>query len=305
MHGHSPAGEPKASEARSGAHYHARLLAAFAVIAGFFLVEAIGGILTGSLALLSDAAHMFTDVIGLGMALAAIRVANRRVTSSQQTFGLYRLEVLAAGANAVLLLGVGLYILYEAYQRVRDPAQIASGPMLWIAVLGLLANLVAFGLLREGAKESINVQGAFLEVLSDTLGSTGVIIAALVIRLTGWTIVDPLIAAAIGLFVVPRTLSLGRQALRILMQHAPERVGIDALTARLRTLSGVAGAHDVHVWTLTSGMDVGSAHLLLAPDASSTDVLTAAQSVFRDGFSIEHATIQIESGDGGCAQTRW
>lgn len=303
MHDHASPWKSPGSGA--GARYQTRLLAAFALISGFFLVEVAGGLISGSLALLSDAAHMFTDVIGLGMALAAIRVANRRAANSQQTFGRYRLEVLAAAANALLLFGVGIYILFEAFSRLWNPPEVLSGSMLGVALAGLAANLGAFALLREGARESLNVQGAFLEVIADTLGSLGVIVAALIIRFTGWTPIDPLIAAAIGLFVVPRTLRLGRQALRILMQSAPEHVDVEALVHRLERISGVAGIHDVHVWTLSSGMDVGSAHIRLASNASGAGVLAAAQTIFRDEFGIEHATIQVETHDGACNETLW
>ncbi len=302
-HDHGASARPPGAGA--GARYQSRLLGAFALISAFFLVEVVGGILSGSLALLSDAAHMFTDVIGLGMALAAIRVANHSAPNRQHTFGRYRLEVLAAAANAVLLLGVGLYILFEAFERFQNPPEVLTGSMLGIALAGLAANLGAFALLREGAKESLNVQGAFLEVIADTLGSLGVILAAVVIRFTGWTAIDPLIAAGIGLFVVPRTLRLGRQALRILMQSAPENVDVEALCLRLERIPGVDEVHDLHVWTLSSGMDVGSVHLRLMPDTPDSGVLDVARAIFRDEFGIDHATIQVEKSEGACKEMLW
>lgn len=305
MHDHAGPQVPGVEGSRAGARHRERLLWAFLVIGAFFLAEVIGGFLSGSLALLSDAAHMFTDLIGIGMALAAIQVANRRARDPRHTFGRYRAEVLAAAANAVLLLGVGIYILCEAYGRLVSPPQVESGPMLWIATGGLAANLVAFFLLREGAKESLNVQGAFLEVLADTLGSLGVITAALVIHFTGWVYADPLIAAAIGLFVIPRTIRLGRQALRMLMQHAPERIDVEALAGRLSALAGVDGAHDLHVWTLTSSMDVASVHLLAASEADVSTVLEAAQHLLRDEFGIAHATIQVEAPGRACDERSW
>ena len=194
------------------------------LIAAFFVVEAVGGVLTNSLALLSDAGHMLTDVIGLGMALAAIQLATRhaqRDDTGQHTFGLYRLEILAAFVNALLLFGVAIYVLVEAVRRITGEPEVLGIPMLVVAVLGLAVNLVAFALLREGAKESINVEGAYLEVLADTLGSVGVIIAAILLEVFGWTWVDPVVGAAIGLWILPRTYRLGGQAVRILLQAAP------------------------------------------------------------------------------------
>ena len=228
-HGHSHgAGHAHSHGAtRAGARHQGRLAAAFAVRAVFMVVELVVGLVTGSLALLSDAGHMVTDVAGLGMALAAIRLADRHAAGSAaahpgRTFGLYRLEILAALANAVLLFGVAGYVLVEAVQRFGDAPEIDSGPVLVAAGLGLLANLVAFALLREGSKESLNVEGAYLEVLADTVGSVGVIVGALVMRSTGWAWIDPAVGVAIGLWVVPRTWRLAGQAVRILIQAAPQ-----------------------------------------------------------------------------------
>lgn len=306
MHDHTRRGEAGADHGvRAGARHRSRLLAAFFVIGAFFVVEVVGGLLTGSLALLSDAAHMFTDVLGLGMALAAVHAAGQRARSPQHTFGFYRLEVLAAAVNALMLFGVGLYVLYEAWLRLRNPPLVLTGGMLGVAVAGLVANLVAFALLREGSKESLNVQGAFLEVLADTLGSIGVIGAALVIRFTGWTLADPLVAAAIGCFVLPRTASLAHQALRMLMQHAPAHISVADVARRLAEIPGVESVHDLHVWTLTSEMDVASAHLRLVADARATDALSAAQQIMRAEFRLSHATIQIETREGECSESTW
>lgn len=305
MHDHAHGSRAAGGGASAGSKYRRHLLIAFGVIGAVFVVELVGGILSGSLALLSDAAHMFTDVLGIGMALAGIQLANRRARNPQHTFGAYRAEVLAAGANALLLFGVGLYILYEAYQRLQSPPEVMSGLMFWIALAGLAANLFVFFLLREGAKESLNVEGAFLEVLADTLGSLGVIAAALIIRFTGWTLVDPLIAAAIGLFVVPRAARLGGQALSMLMQHAPSAIDVERVRARLLSIEGVDDLHDLHVWTLTSSMQVMSVHLLVAPGSMSAQVLESAQRLLRDEFSITHATIQVETSEGACGETHW
>lgn len=272
------------------------------------VVEAVAAWATGSLALLSDAGHMFTDVLGIAMALAAITVAGRAADRDpQRTFGLYRLEVLAALANAVLLFGVAVYVLIEAVRRFTHPPEVLAGPMLVVAVAGLVANLVAFALLREGAKESINVRGAYLEVLGDLVGSLGVIVAAVVIATTGWQYVDSIVAAAVGLFILPRTWRLGRAAVRILVQAAPEHLEVPAVRARLAALPGVRDVHDLHVWTLTSGMDVASAHLTLEPTAEVGPVLAAARSALYDEFAIEHATLQVEpaAASGACDRLHW
>ncbi|WP_030488750.1 cation diffusion facilitator family transporter [Micromonospora chokoriensis] len=292
----------------NAAHQHrGRLWAAFALLATLMVVEAVVALHTGSLALLSDAGHMFTDVLGIGMALAAITATRRATGDPQRTFGLYRLEVLAALANAVLLSGVAIYVVIEAIRRFGDPHQVIAGPMLAVAVLGLLANVAAFALLRAGARESINLQGAYLEVLGDLLGSLGVIGAALLITVTDWWWADPLVAVAIGVFILPRTWRLARAAVRILVQAAPEHLQVTAVHDRLAAVPGVVEVHDLHVWTLTSGMDVASAHLTMAPGAEVGAVLTAARTALHDDFRIEHATLQIEPGaaSGACGSIEW
>jgi cobalt-zinc-cadmium efflux system protein len=291
----------------AGAKHRGPLLAAFALLAVFMVVEGAAALATGSLALLSDAGHMFTDVLGIGMALAAITATRRATGDPQRTFGLYRLEVLAALANAVLLSGVAIYVVIEAIRRFGDPHQVIAGPMLAVAVLGLLANIAAFALLRAGARESINLQGAYLEVLGDLLGSLGVIGAALLITVTDWWWADPLVAVAIGVFILPRTWRLARAAIRILVQAAPEHLQVTAVHDRLAAVPGVVEVHDLHVWTLTSGMEVASAHLTMAPGAEVGAVLTAARTALHDDFRIEHATLQIEPGaaSGACGSIEW
>jgi len=276
----------------------------------FFVVEAVTGLLTNSLALLSDAGHMLTDVIGLGMALAAIQLANRferrsdRV--SQHTFGLYRLEILAAFVNALLLFGVALWVLIEAARRFGSEPEVLETPMLVVAVIGLLANLVAFGLLREGAQESINIEGAYLEVLADTVGSVGVIVAALLMRFFGWTWADPLMAALIGLWILPRTWRLGRNAVRILLQAAPEHISLDRLSRDLESIDGVLDVHDLHVWTLTSEMEAASAHLMTTDDSDAHGVLDQARHLLDEDYGIQHATFQVEpESHSGCEQVSW
>jgi cobalt-zinc-cadmium efflux system protein len=291
----------------AGAKHRARLWWAAALLAAFMLVEAAAAILTGSLALLSDAGHMFTDVLGIAMALAAITAAGRAATDSQRTFGLYRLEVLAALGNAILLTGVAVVVVIQAVRRFTDPPDVPAGSMLIVAVGGLLINVIAFGLLRAGAQESINVRGAYVEVLGDLLGSVGVIIAAVIIGLTGWSYADPIVAVAVALMILPRTVALGRSAVRILVQAAPKNVDITEVRARLAAVPGVCDVHDLHVWTLTSGMDVASAHLSLDPAAELGTVLTTAREALHEDFHIDHATLQVEPvGAGGkCTPAGW
>ena len=296
-HGHASA---------SGQHV-GRLWAALGLGATFLVVETTIGVATGSLALISDAAHMLTDVIGIGLALAAVILAARNHTNQSRTFGMYRAEVLAALANAVLLFAVAGYVLYEAVERFAAPPAVPGLPVVLTAVTGLVINAIAFLLLREGAKESLNLRGAYLEVLSDLVGSVGVLISGLITLTTGWRYADPVIAVAIGLFVLPRTWGLAKRALRILFQHAPERVDVERLRDDLTALDGVTEAHDVHVWTLTSGMEVASVHLAVAPEATPADVLVRAQKLLTDDYRLEHATVQVEPRDATakCRDLSW
>ena len=291
---------------RAGARHASRLWWSFALITGFLVVQVVAGLATNSLALLSDAGHMATDALGLGMALAAITAANRSTQAQHRTFGLYRLEILAALANAVLLFGVAGYVLIEAARRLDDPPDVASLPVLIVGVIGLAVNLVAFGLLRQGATESLNVRGAYFEVVADTLGSIGVIVAAAVMWATGWGWVDPVIGAAIGLFILPRAWKLGREAVRILVQAAPEGVDLQAVTTALTAIDGVADVHDLHVWTLTSDMEVLTAHLGISQGVDSQTVLQQARTVLSEQFHLSHATLQVEvAGNHDCEDMTW
>ena len=277
----------------AGGRHRRALLIAWAITAAYMLVEAVVGVLTGSLALLSDAGHMLTDVLGLSMALAAIQFA-RSTRNPSHTYGLYRLEVLASVANALLLFGVALYVLYEAALRFSDPPEVAGAPMLVVAAVGLLVNLASFRLLRAGAAESLNVRGAFLEVMADALGSAGVLIAGVVVITTGWPYADPIIGAGIGLFILPRTWRLARAALRILLETAPPGIDVEQVQRRLEALPGVAAVHDLHVWTLTSGLEAASGHLALAEGSDLASVLGEATAVLEAGFGIGHTTLQCE-----------
>lgn len=286
--------------------YLGRLTAAFAIALVYFVVEAAFALMTDSLTLLADAGHMLTDTVGLGMALAAISVAARAQRRGHRTFGLYRLEVLAALANAVLLLAVAAYVLWHAVLRMSDPVHLPTHQMLFVAIIGLAANLAGFLLLQEGAKTNLNMRGAYLEVVADAIGSAAVILAAVLILLTGWAWVDPAFAIALAIFIVPRTLRLASAALRVLLQAAPPHVDLAKVESDLRAVPGVVAVDDLHVWTLTSEMDVATAHLRVAAGVGPPDVLAAAQAVLHERHGIGHATLQVEpEGDLGPVYARW
>ena len=287
-HGHAHPGA-----ASAGARHRRPLLIAFALTAVYMLVEVAAGLVTGSLALLSDAAHMGTDVLGLGMALAAITLAQRSA-HPQRTYGTYRLEVLAALANGFLLFGVAAYVVFEALSRLVAPPPVPGLPMLAVALVGLVVNLISFRLLTAGSKESLNVRGAYLEVISDLLGSVGVIAAAVIIFTTGWRYADPLIGAGIGLFILPRTWRLTAQALRILMEVAPPGMDVDQVQRRITQLPGVADVHDLHIWTVTSGLETATGHVVLEDGADLHTVLDHVTALLAQEYHVTHATIQCE-----------
>lgn len=268
---------------------------AFALTLLFLLVEVVGGLLSNSLALLSDAAHMMTDVLALGISLFAVRMS-RRPADAKRTYGYARMEAIGAMVNGGLLFVVAGFILWEALGRFREPQAVASNAMLVVAVLGLLVNLVSMRLLAAGAGESLNVRGAYMEVWSDMLGSLGVIAGALLIRFTGWTVVDPVIAVLIGLWVLPRTWTLLRAAGQVLMQGVPAGLNIDELRDAMQATPGVAAVHDLHVWALGSREPILTAHVLLADDAGDADVLREALAdMLHARFGIDHATLQMEA----------
>jgi cobalt-zinc-cadmium efflux system protein len=289
----------------AGGRHLRRLWVAVGLGAVTFVVQLVVGLMTSSLALLADSAHVFTDVFGVALAAGAIMVAHGVGQGKGRTFGLYRSEVLAALVNAVLLFAVAGWVLYEAIGRFDSPPEVPGLPVTVVAFVGLLMNVGAFLLLRDGAKESLNVRGAYLEVLADMVGSVGVLVSGLLMLLFGWRYADPVIGVGIGLFVLPRAWRLGRSALRILFQHAPEGVDIKEMTTDLTKVPGVREVHDLHVWTLTSGMEVVSAHLTTAEGVDQKDVLVAAQGVLADNYQIEHCTLQIEVPSVKCHETKW
>lgn len=259
----------------------------------YLLAEVVGGLWTGSLALLADAGHMLTDVAGLFLALLAIRFAEKPATS-ERTYGYYRIEILAALTNAVVLIGISLYILYEAYERFKKPPEVQSAGMLAIAAIGLVINIIGIYILRAGSEESLNMKGAYFEVLSDMLTSIGVIVAGVIMLTTGWYYADPLISAGIGLFILPRTWILLKDAVGVLLEGTPSDVNLTALREALEKVEGVTGVHDLHVWALTSGMNAMSVHTVITADDQHDAVLTRVHELCTDEFKISHVTVQTE-----------
>ncbi|MCA2201825.1 cation diffusion facilitator family transporter [Streptomyces sp. SMS_SU21] len=293
-HGHAY-GAP--SGGTVSAAYRGRLRIALGITVFVMVVQIVGGMLADSLALVADAAHMATDALGLGMALLAIHFAGRP-PSERRTFGLARAEILAALANCLLLLGVGGYVLYEAVQRFITPAATEGGLAMVFGAVGLAANLVSLSLLMRGQKESLNVRGAFLEVAADALGSVTVIVAALVIVTTGWTAADPIASLVIALMIVPRTLRLLRETLDVLLEAAPKGVDMTEVRAHILNTPGVEDVHDLHAWTITSGMPVLSAHVVVSADTLNAigheKMLHELQDCLGDHFDVQHCTFQLE-----------
>jgi cobalt-zinc-cadmium efflux system protein len=297
-----------------------KLRIVFYIIAGFLAVEVVFGIITGSLALLADAGHMVADVGGLALALFAVSYS-RKPPTPQRTFGFYRLEILAALANGMVLILISFYILYEAYWRIIEPRQIDVLPMLVVASVGLVVNVVGIMLLKSHSHNiplnsietddhtiqtgqdrskndkvsDLNMQGAYLEVLSDTFGSVGIIIAGIVIYLTGFYLADPIVSIILALFIFPRTWRLLNKSLHILMEGVPSNVSHEEVKNAILQIKGVTGIFELHIWTITSGLNALSAHVAVIDPSRSLDVLQEINSLLEKDFRITHATIQIES----------
>ncbi|MDU0372328.1 cation diffusion facilitator family transporter [Hymenobacter endophyticus] len=262
----------------------------------YLVAEVIGGFWTGSLALLADAGHMLTDVAGVGLALLAIRFGEKPATP-ERTYGYYRFEILAALTNAVVLILISLYILYKAYFRFLNPPKVESTTMMWVAGVGMLVNLYGVYLLRKSSGESLNMKGAYFEVLSDLLTSVGVLIAGVIMLTTKWYYADPLLSAGIGLFILPRTWALLKESVNVLLEGTPADVNLEALRQGLLAEPGVAAVHDLHAWVLTSGVNALSVHVVLADGAQHDDVLARAHAYVTGKHAVQHATIQVERGD--------
>ena len=266
----------------------------FALSASFMVVQVVVGWWTNSLALLADAAHLFVDAVGVGLSLLAVWFAERPATA-EKTYGYYRVEILAALVNGVVLCVLAIAILVEAWERLRVPHEVSAGPVLVVAVAGLGVNLLAAWLLHAGAGESLNVRGAYLEVLGDALSSAAVIVAAAVILVTGWTTADALASAAIGFLILPRTLALLKQAVNVLLEGVPAHLDLGEIETALRGVPGVKRVHDLHVWTLTSGREAMSAHVEVEPGTRPDRILDELHVVLHARFGIDHTTIQVET----------
>ncbi|MFN8170103.1 MAG: cation diffusion facilitator family transporter [Candidatus Nanopelagicales bacterium] len=281
-----------------GMAHRGRLLTVLAITVTVLVAELVGAWITGSLALLADAGHMATDVAGILLAVLAVTFAARPATP-QRTFGYYRLEILAAVLNAVLLLAIAVFILVEAWGRWDDPPDVEAGLMLVFAGVGLAANVVGLLILRGGAQESLNVKGAYLEVLGDLLGSVAVIVAAVVILLTGWERIDTLASVAVALLILPRVWVLLREATDVLLEATPRGVDMDDVRRHILETPGVVDAHDLHAWTITSGMPVLSAHVVVTDEALADGgagrVLDQLSECLAHHFDVEHCTFQLES----------
>lgn len=271
-----------------------RLAIALALTSTFLIAEVVAGIAFNSLALLSDAAHMFTDAAALAIALAAIRVGQKKATE-EFTFGYRRFEILAAAFNAILLFGVAIYVLVEGVKRIVNPEPVGSVGMFIVAVLGLVINLVSMRLLSSHKDKSLNVKGAYLEVWADMLGSLGVIVGAVVIKFTGWRFVDPIVAIGIGLWVLPRTWILLKDTTRILLEGAPPGLTLAAVRKAITQTPGVAGAHELHVWTTGADEAICTVHIVLADGADGEAVRQAVAARLEADYDLHHVTIQTES----------
>lgn len=275
-----------------------RLKIVLVLTSSYLAAEVIGGLLTGSLALIADAGHMLTDAAGLGLALFAINFS-RKPATPQRTYGFYRMEILASLTNSVVLILISAYIIYEAYRRIIEPPEIQSLSMTIVAAIGLAVNLIGMQLMKKGfaagEPESLNMRGAYLEVLSDTLGSVGVIAAGVIMFATKFYLADPIISIGLALFILPRTWSLMRKSINILMEGAPSNVSYEEVKKAVLGVKGVIGISDIHIWTITSGMDAMSAHVAVGDPSRSQAILQEITSLLERDFKITHVTFQIES----------
>ena len=258
------------------------------------VVELVAGVAANSLALLADAGHMFADAVGMALSLGAIAIAARPRTAGR-TFGLYRLEILAASANAVVLLGIGVVVLVEAVRRFSDPPAVATAPVLVVATGALIANAISLRVLRHGRQMSLNIRAAYFEVLGDLLGAAAVLVAGVIIATTGWLQADAVASIVIAVLIVPRTVALLRDSIDVLLEATPKGVDVGQVEQHILEAPGVTGVHDLHAWTITSGMNVVSAHVVLGPDGVPGDVLDHLAMCLSDDFDINHSTFQLET----------
>ncbi len=288
-HGHSHGGDTRVG----------RMIIGAAVLGAFFVLELATALMINSIALLADAGHMLTDLVAMFMGLTAVLMARRGSTSAARTYGWHRAEVFTAVANAALLLGVAGFILYEAFERLGNAPEVPGVPLIVVALAGLAANAVVMLLLRSDSERSLAVKGAYMEVVADTVGSIGVLIAGIVTVTTTWPYADVVVAVLVALWVLPRAFALARAALRILSESSPAHIDVDELRSALQAVPGVTEVHDLHVWTLVPGRDMATAHL--TSDADTARVLVDAQAVLA-ARGLGHATVQVEppGGVGDC-----
>ena len=285
------------SRAPTAAARHAPNMAgALMVSVAILVAELAAGIASNSLALLADAAHVFADVSGIALALVAVRLA-ARPRSDARTFGLYRLEIVAAAANALLLLGIAAFVFYEGLRRLIAPPEVEAGLVTLVAAGAIVANLISVRLLSAGGRESLTVRGAYLEVLGDLFGSVAVLVAGVVVLLTGWYQADALASLVVAILIVPRTVALLRDSLDVLLEATPRGVDLDHVRAHILDAPGVRDVHDLHAWTITSGMNVVSAHVVLTPDAQPGDVLDFLATCLADDYDVNHSTFQLETAE--------
>ncbi len=276
------------------------LLFALLLTGLFFFIELFAGIFSGSLALISDAAHMLTDVVGIAIAFISIKIA-KKPADLKRTFGYYRFEILASSFNSILLFFVGIYILYESFNRFfyNEQFEIKTGVMLWVAIAGLLINVICLKILTSGKEQSLNIKGAYLEVFSDMLSSVGVIIAALIIQFTNIKWIDSIIAILIAIWIFPRTWSLLKDSINILLEGVPKEFNLENIKNEIVLLNGISNIHDLHIWAITSGKVNFSCHVVYRNDHSPEDILNAIKILLADKFHIHHVTIQLELADCG------
>ncbi|OUM90460.1 cation diffusion facilitator family transporter [Parageobacillus thermoglucosidasius] len=282
-------------------HAHGRstnkklLTIALTITVGFMIAEIIGGLLSNSLALLSDAGHMFSDAFSLFLSLIAIRFAAMPATE-KRTYGFYRFEILAAFINGVSLAAIAIYIYVEAYQRLISPPEVQSTMMIAISVLGLLANLAAARVLMRGnTSENLNLRSAFLHVVGDALGSIGAIIAGLLILFFDWYIADPIISIVVATLILFSGWRVTKESVHILIEGTPKHIDLEEINKKLHSIPGIQSIHDLHVWTITSGMDSLSCHIVIDPGANAQEILLASRKLIHDTCGIDHITIQIET----------
>jgi cobalt-zinc-cadmium efflux system protein len=273
-----------------------RLRVVLLITLSIMVAEIAGGWLSGSLALLADAGHMLTDVAGIGLAMFAIRIA-ARPADEERTFGMYRAEILAAVINAVLLFAVAAFVLFEAWRRFVDPPEVDGGLMLVVATAGLIGNAISLRLLHDAQRQSLNMRGVYIEVLGDLLGSLAVVVAAGVVALTDSLRADPIASAFVGLLIIPRTWKLLRDAVDILLEGTPKGVDLADVRRHILEADGVLDVHDLHAWTITSGMNVVSSHVVIGSAADPVRVLDVLSTCLSDDFDIEHSTFQLETTD--------